>query len=80
MRTALSDMPVILLNGARQTGKRTLAKGIAGKLGGDYVTLDDATVLSAATVDPTGFLRGLGDITVIDEVQKAPGLFPAIEQ
>lgn len=80
VRTALSDTPVILLNGARQTGKSTLAKGIAGKLGGDYVTLDDATVLSAATADPTGFLRGLGDMTVIDEVQKAPGLFPAIKQ
>ena len=79
-RTALSDTPVILLNGARQTGKSTLAKEIADELAGDYVTLDDATVLSGAVTDPAGFLRGLGNMTVIDEVQKAPGLFPAIKK
>jgi hypothetical protein len=78
--TALSDTPVVLLNGARQTGKSTLAQDVARKLGGDYVTLDDATVLSGAMADPAGFLRGLGDMTVIDEVQKAPGLFPAIKK
>jgi AAA domain len=79
VQAALRDTPVVLLNGARQTGKSTLARDIATKLGGDYITLDDTTVLSGAMADPAGFLRGLGTMTVIDEVQKAPALFPAIK-
>ncbi len=44
-----------------------------------YVTLDDATQLAAASSDAQGFLAGLGARVVIDEVQKAPALFPAIK-
>ena len=79
LHSALADTPVVLLNGARQTGKSTLAKGIARSSSVPYVTLDDATQLAAATSDAQGFLAGLGDRAVIDEVQKAPGLFPAIK-
>ena len=76
---AMADTPVVLLNGARQTGKSTLAQAIAQASGIPYVTLDDATRLAAAGADAQGFLAGLGDRAVIDEVQKAPGLFPAIK-
>lgn len=80
LNNALADTPVVLLNGARQTGKTTLAEELSGELGGNYFTLDDATVLAAATDDPVGFLRRQDGMTVIDEVQKAPGLFPAIKR
>lgn len=77
---ALADTPVIMINGARQTGKSTLAKSlINSKRMGRYITLDDATSLAAATHDPTGFISGLGDSTVIDEIQRAPELFLAIK-
>ncbi|MBV5338644.1 MAG: ATP-binding protein [Deltaproteobacteria bacterium] len=77
---ALSDTPVVMLNGARQTGKSTLAKAIINqKHIGRYVTLDDATVLAAAKHDPVGFLSGLGESVVIDEIQRAPELFVAIK-
>lgn len=77
---ALSDTPVVLLNGARQTGKSWLARQIAGKLGGArYLTLDDATVLAAARTDPTSFVVHDSGMLVIDEVQKAPGLYAAIK-
>lgn len=77
---ALSDTPVVMLNGARQTGKSTLAKAlISEKHIGRYVTLDDATVLAAAKQDPVGFLSGLGESVVIDEIQRAPELFVAIK-
>lgn len=33
VRQALSDTPVVLLNGARQTGKTTLAQAIATRTG-----------------------------------------------
>jgi predicted AAA+ superfamily ATPase len=44
-----------------------------------YLTLDDAGVLAAAEADPTGFLAGLEGQVVLDEVQRAPALFPAIK-
>ena len=77
--SALADTPVVLLNGARQTGKTTLAREYASTASVPYVTLDDATQLAAARFDAQGFLSGLGHQVVIDEVQKAPELFPAIK-
>lgn len=80
IQTAMSDTPVVLLNGARQTGKTTLVQLIAGKLKqSTYLTLDDASTLSAAAHDPRGFIEGLAGTMIIDEVQKAPALFPAIK-
>ena len=79
LQAALADTPVVLLNGARQTGKTTLARNYAGAASVTYVTLDDATQLAAARSDALGFLEGLRGRAVIDEVQKAPGLFPALK-
>ena len=80
VRRALRDMPVVLLNGARQTGKTTLVRSIGeGGPGMRYVTLDDAATLAAAETDPVGFVEGLGERVIIDEVQKAPELFPALK-
>ena len=79
LRSAIADTPVVLLNGARQTGKSTLAQEFARSHSIPYVTLDDATQLAAASSDAQGSLAWLGDRAVIDEVQKAPGLFPAIK-
>ena len=79
LQAAIADTPVVLLNGARQTGKSTLAQEFAQARSIPYITLDDATQLAAASSDAQGFLAGLGDRAVIDEVQKAPGLFPAIK-
>ena len=79
LTAALTDTPVVLLNGARQTGKSTLVTNLATGIPATLVTLDDATALAAATSDPQGFIAGLGARAVIDEVQKAPGLFPAIK-
>lgn len=77
---ALSDTPVVMLNGARQTGKSTLAKALTGKsYPARYVTLDDATSLAAAKHDPDGFISGLGGPAIIDEIQRAPELFMAIK-
>jgi uncharacterized protein len=77
---ALSDTPVVLLNGARQTGKSTLVKTITEHSHpARYITLDDATVLAAVKQDPAGFIAHLEKSVVIDEVQKAPELFPAIK-
>lgn len=77
---ALADTPVVLLHGARQTGKSTLAQWIAAeKHPARYLTLDDAGVLAAARGDPAGFIGGLSGPVVLDEVQRAPELFMAIK-
>jgi predicted AAA+ superfamily ATPase len=78
---ALQDTPVVLLHGARRTGKSTLAQSLAAEAyPARYVTLDDLGALSAASTDPAGFLAGLPDRVVLDEVQRVPELFLAIKQ
>lgn len=80
VREALQDTPVVLLNGARQTGKSTLVRsGMLGTGDARYLTLDEAGVLAAAEADPAGFLAGLAGPVILDEVQRSPGLFPAIK-
>lgn len=77
---ALSDTPVLLLNGARQTGKSTLVKTISEHAHpASYITLDDGSVLASIKHDPAGYLSTVDGPIVIDEVQKAPELFPAIK-
>lgn len=82
LQAALLDSPAVLLVGARQTGKTTLAKTLTqnNNAAAPYFTMDDATNFSLATSDPTGFIAGLGSGPVIlDEVQRVPVLFPAIK-
>lgn len=79
LRTALSDRPVVLLHGARQTGKTTLTRAVAQETGAHYVTLDDLTVLAAARGDAAGFLAAYDQPLVLDEVQRAPELLLAIK-
>ena len=77
---ALSDSPVVLLHGARQTGKSTLVQNVTSSdHPARYFTFDDVSVLSAATADPVGFLAGTDGPIAIDEIQRAPGLFLAIK-
>jgi len=79
LRAALNDTRVVLLNGARQTGKSTIAQAIAEEREGQYLTLDDPAVAGLARSDPAALVQSAGDFLVIDEVQYAPELFPAIK-
>ncbi|HGG60723.1 MAG TPA: ATP-binding protein [Gammaproteobacteria bacterium] len=76
---ALLDTPVVLINGARQTGKSTLVQALAQQQGRRYLTLDDQATLAAASHDPAGFIAGIDGEIALDEVQRAPGLFLAIK-
>lgn len=77
---ALQDTPAVLINGARQTGKSTLAKlPEFEKQGRRYLTFDDPGVLAAAKRDPNGFIAGLTAPVTLDEVQQVPELFRAIK-
>ena len=74
---ALSDTPVVLLSGPRQSGKTTLAQQLAGKRA--FLSLDHEPTLQAAQEDPVGLVRSF-DALVIDEIQRAPRLLLAIKQ
>ena len=71
---ALSDTRVVVINGARQTGKSTLARLVMADFPGSELRfLDEAPVRAAALADPALFVRHSG-LLVIDEVQRAPDL------
>ncbi len=80
LREALTDSPVVLIHGARQTGKSTLVKSLAeNEYPAKYLTFDDTGILSAAQSNPQGFISGYDDNLVIDEVQRVPEIFLAIK-
>lgn len=77
---ALDDTRVVVVLGARQVGKSTLVQQIAtSDRPAQLLTLDDQATRQAAIDDPTGFVAGLAPPVVIDEVQRAPELLPAIK-
>lgn len=77
---AMADTPVILLNGARQTGKSTLAETLVKNSSSSaYYTLDDPAILAAVKTDPLGFVKELPSPVILDEVQHAPELFRVIK-
>ena len=76
---ALADSPAVLMHGPRQCGKTTLARIVGASRGYSYVTFDDDVVRGAAEDDPLGFAADLPERVIIDEVQKAPELFPALK-
>jgi predicted AAA+ superfamily ATPase len=76
---ALADTRVVLVNGARQSGKSTLVREAAREHGAAWFSLDRAATLDAALKDPTTFVRAANPM-VIDEVQRAPSLLLAMKE
>lgn len=70
-------MPAVIVTGARQTGKSTLARELME--GRRYLTLDDYDVLHAARTDPEVLVGGTEPVT-LDEVQRAPELLLAVKR
>lgn len=64
--------PVLTLIGPRQSGKTTLVRNIFPHY--SYTSLEDPDTRDFAKKDPRGFLTGLGDHVILDEVQRVPDL------
>lgn len=79
LKEAMKIRRVLLLAGPRQCGKTTLTKMLVSDEV-TYRTLDDATLLEAAREDPHSFIQHKGKMLIIDEVQRAPILLPAIKK
>src|SRR5437764_15221154 len=60
----------VVINGPRQSGKTALLGVLQRRLGGTYLSLDQATNLRLARTDPTGFVTGFDEPLFIDEVQR----------
>lgn len=76
---ALSDTRVVVVNGARQVGKSTLASLIAARAdNARQLYLDDPAILAAAEEDPVAFIQHDG-LLMIDEIQRTPQLLLPIK-
>jgi predicted AAA+ superfamily ATPase len=75
---ALADTRVVLVNGARQAGKSTLVRKVAGQRASEWRDLDLPQDRQSALDDPVGFVAFNG-LMVIDEIQRAPELLLAIK-
>jgi predicted AAA+ superfamily ATPase len=67
----LASFRIVLLGGARQTGKTTLVRDLLPLPSGAWFSFDDPAVLARAIDDPVGFVDALPRPAVIDEFQRA---------
>jgi len=74
----LRAMPALVVTGARQAGKSTLAQRLAPGTR-RYRSLDDLDVLDAARRDPEALVGGDDPVT-LDEIQRAPELLHAVKR
>ena len=72
-------MPVVVVTGARQTGKSTLVQNLKETGRRQFYTLDDFDILAKAQKQPMSLLDQSTPIT-IDEVQLQPELLKYIKQ
>src|SRR5688500_17930328 len=70
---AAATRPVVVLTGARQTGKTSLLRRLFPKHA--FVSLDLPSEAEQAEKEPEAFLRRNPPPVIIDEVQYAPALF-----
>jgi len=74
----LRVMPAVVVTGARQAGKSTLAQELAPNER-RYFSLDDLDVVDAARRDPEALVGGSQPVT-LDEVQREPDLLRAVKR
>ncbi len=78
LREALSETPAVCLLGPRQTGKTTLALAIQEQQNAIYLDLESERDLSKLK-EAELYLEGhLDRLVILDEVHRAPGLFPVL--
>lgn len=79
LKKATSQFSVIVLTGARQSGKSTLVKKLFHKKF-KYVLLDELDTLHFAKEDPRGFLKQYSPPVILDEIQECPELLSYIKR
>ena len=69
--------PIIVLTGARQVGKSTMLKTFLNQV--NYIALDRPLIRESALNEPSLFFEKYKPPVIIDEIQKAAGLFEYIK-
>ena len=77
VRDNASWFPIVSVTGPRQSGKSTLVQHVFPDY--MYVNLEDEATRNLALADPAGFIRERPARLVIDEAQRVPELFSAIQ-
>ena len=77
LEKAIAQTKVVLVTGARQTGKTTVIQNTFPDY--NYITLDDENMLVLAKTDPSLFFKDQEYPLIIDEVQYAEELFRTIK-
>lgn len=70
--SALKQFPIVVVTGARQSGKTTLARMVMPEA--DYVTFDIPSEAAFAAADPASFLSSRREPLILDEFQYVPEL------
>jgi predicted AAA+ superfamily ATPase len=78
LKLALSEAPVVCLLGPRQSGKTTLALEIAGTRESLYLDLESEQDRSKLAESELYLERHLDKLVILDEIHRAPGLFPVL--
>ena len=78
LQESFRNAKAILVVGARQVGKTTLLKHLFPKV--KIVTFDPVLDIMEARANPDLFLDSVGSPVILDEVQYAPELFPALKR
>lgn len=78
LQAASAEHPVVVVTGARQTGKSTLLLNAEPFRRWRFLSLDDLAVLRQARERPEALWAGV-DHVVLDEVQRAPELLSAVK-
>jgi hypothetical protein len=76
---ALKSSPVVVVTGARQTGKSTLARHLEENDSRAYYSLDEIDTLELAGSNPDALVNRPGKMT-FDEVQRSPSLMLAVKR
>jgi predicted AAA+ superfamily ATPase len=79
VKRALTVAPVVVLSGARQTGKTTLVRSLPALQDRPYLTLDDFDLRAQADSDPDAVVAR-APVLVLDEVQRSRDLLIAVKR
>lgn len=82
LRSRLAKRSVVVLTGARQTGKTTCVRDLLPREGDTealYFSLDDPDERIRLSADPVRRLDHPGKLVILDEVQKLPSLLDAVK-
>ncbi|MFA5809700.1 MAG: ATP-binding protein [Thermoleophilia bacterium] len=78
LKQRLRETPAVVLLGPRQVGKTTLALALGEREGAIYLDLESEQDRARLTEPELYLADHLGRLVILDEIHRAPGLFPVL--